>query len=390
MARVSMGVSDLRRFPNRALDHELALVLSRALHEPLHKFTTDLRRTRRMRVLVLFGASYEEFQVALGQALSRQLDSAQLDWKPLDPELDFVWEEHLDLWERLLAQASEYDAAIVVVPSWGPEAGAKLAERAARFAKPIIFVDQNPDPRQKHPKNVVHVGVSELDGGRCQGKAVVELSRLRPIEKALILTGPTKPDRARGIQEMLKWYLPGCVIDVCGEGAYHRATAASIVYDALRASLKPGRRRTDVVIYTSDSMGLGGNDAQGELAERGYERPLSVSYDGLKEVRDAVAAGAIDYTFIQDPAAMAAAAVETVINSRYGVEPGREKVLVPGYLFGPEGRQHESGARMKAAVERDVLAGLLKAGGEAVQANESKAVVSRYLAEINARLARFQ
>jgi hypothetical protein len=120
------------------------------------------------------------------------------------PAADFVWEQHLELTDRVFKARAAFLGGIVLIPTCGSEKSLNLACFAASLAPlPIVYVDQNRAPKQQLADNSAYVYVSDRQGGRSAARAIVAASRKRRIERVFAVSGLAKPGRVTALNEGL-------------------------------------------------------------------------------------------------------------------------------------------------------------------------------------------
>src|SRR5262249_40318478 len=126
------------------------------------------------------------------------------------PSEDHVYGEHQALQRSALLNANDYSAGLSIISGWRDDRVAELLDFAERFAKPIVFIDRNPlTSPEKMPANVAYVSVSDAEGGRRAGEALLQLSREDAVKRILVIHGFTKEERVSSFKDTINNKLKG-------------------------------------------------------------------------------------------------------------------------------------------------------------------------------------
>lgn len=182
----------------------------------------------------------------------------------------------------------------------------------AQFAGvPLVFLNRNPFTRSEPPENVYFIGSDSLYEGEAQmryagellnGKGTIAIIQGMPMNESTI-------GRTRGIKRVLDSTYPE--IEVVFEGYANWQEFES--YELLsRWLLRYDRQPINAVLCNSDSMALGALKA---LESAGLAGIPVLGVDGLPKAVEAIQAGRMAATVLQDPDAQGKLALETAVNA---------------------------------------------------------------------------
>lgn len=160
---------------------------------------------------------------------------------------------------------------------------------------------------------VTYVGADDVEGGRLQGKAVMEA--FPKGAKILLLRGvmgsSPQRDREAGLEEALKGHPEFKIIDRVVYG-FQRAEGVKVMNTAL---LKYGKGDIDVVVAQSDDGALAAADVCGQ---KNRTEIKIIGFNGESDAFDAINAGKIHATILQDAETQGREAVRATIKHLKG------------------------------------------------------------------------
>jgi DNA-binding LacI/PurR family transcriptional regulator len=297
---------------------------------PLRASRQEERRSKR--VFLITSAFMDAWQVELEFYLLRSLTRKGLFCTVLVPPEHFKWDDHLDLHEMVLNVKDDYLGGFVIISTWDPAKTNVFEDFAVRFAKPIVFIDQNPAQAIKSiASNVSYVGISDESGGRLAAQAVLELDlHSQATLRALVISGAAKYSRCDVFANILRennW-----AVSISQEGEFDREKSTAVAYNRLSAALKE-QRPFDVVFCTNDSMTLGCLDAIQQIDNwPNGGQPKIIGYDGIAITKRLAEHGRIARTVVQSAREVARASIEQLL-LMHEKKPSKRIVLLEPELF---------------------------------------------------------
>jgi ABC-type sugar transport system substrate-binding protein len=254
----------------------------------------------------------EEWQVELNYRILQSLRRARLLPIVFSPSESHTLSERQELLSDILVDAKEFAGGLAVVPGWPSNRFDELMRFATRFAKPVVFIDQNPSASANMPANARFVSVKDQAGGRLAAEAALEIASARSIARVLTVNGFAKQGRVDAFIASIKRKIPRLEITVSEDGFYDRDVTAQLTNVMFGQALLE-QRPFDLVFCAADSMTLGCLDAIDCLKERGLgPLPLVIGYDGVRSTRILVEGGSSQLAriVVQDTREIARVAVE--------------------------------------------------------------------------------
>lgn len=220
--------------------------------------------------------------------------------------------------EAQLEQVRELLAAdldVVIVAPLDGDDGAAMTEAARLAGKPLVFVNGTPANLEDLPPDQAFVGSDERDSGTIQTAEVCRI--LGGKGRILVLMGelthPAARRRTEDVDDVLA--RPDCAgMEVLERKSaiWNREFARLTMHEWLDANL-----RFEAVIANNDEMALGALAAM-EKAGIAPETVVVAGIDATPDALEAMRAGALDVTVLQDAAGQGETAVRVALDLAAG------------------------------------------------------------------------
>lgn len=205
------------------------------------------------------------------------------------------------------------DALVVVPVDTG--AMAPITEAAKAAGIPLIYVNRNPFGENQPPEGVYYIGSREVVAGRFQGEVLIDMMGEEGNVAILLglLTNEAAIKRTEGNREILNQY-PGISILAEETGNWQRDQGMSLTENWLTAF----GNDLNAILANNDEMALGAVRA---LQAAGREDVLVLGVDATPDAKEAVKAGTLAATVLQDLVGQGRGGVEIAHNLLMGESP---------------------------------------------------------------------
>ena len=216
------------------------------------------------------------------------------------------------------------DALIVVPVDTSAVAGIVAAAKNANL--PLVFVNRNPYPDGNLPENVYFIGADEALMGETQMEFVGEkLGGKGSIVILLgILSNEATLSRTKGNTDVIKAKYPGIKVLAQETGNWQQDQGLTLMENWLTAY----GDQIDAVVSNNDNMVLGAINA----LETAGKKIITIGIDATTDALEAILAGRLDATVLQDPVIQGKGAVEIIAKLNKG-EKVEQFIKLPARLI---------------------------------------------------------
>jgi len=216
--------------------------------------------------------------------------------------------------DQVLAMIEQGVDALVVVPV-DTSAMDAITAAAKEAGIPLVYVNRNPFGEDQPPEDVYYVGSQEIVAGRFQGEALVEMMGEEGNVAILVgmLTNEGAVKRTEGNKEIIAQY-PGINILAEETGNWQRDQGLSLTENWLTAY----GNDLNAILANNDEMALGAVQA---LQSAGREDVLVLGVDATPDAKEAVKAGTLAGTVLQDLAGQGNMGTEVAHQAAKGEAP---------------------------------------------------------------------
>lgn len=228
-----------------------------------------------------------------GQTIVADGARAYADANGLSIQVQDAQEDVVRQQDQVLAMIEQGVDALVVVPV-DTSAMEPITNAALEAGIPLVYVNRNPFGENQPPEGVYYVGSQEIVAGRMQGEALVEMMGEEGNVGILmgILSNEGAILRTEGNKEILAQY-PGISILAEETGNWQRDQGLSLTENWLTAYGDD----LNAILANNDEMALGAVQA---LQSAGRDDVLVLGVDATPDAREAVKAGSLAATVLQD------------------------------------------------------------------------------------------
>jgi inositol transport system substrate-binding protein len=216
--------------------------------------------------------------------------------------------------DQIKAMIEQGVDALVVVPV-NTDAMGPITDAALEAGIPLIYVNRNPFGEEQPPEGVYYIGSQEIVAGRFQGEALVEMMGEEGNVAILLgmLTNQAAVGRTEGNKEIIAQY-PGITILAEETGNWQRDQGLSLTENWLTAYGDD----LNAILANNDEMALGAVQA---LQAAGREDVLVLGVDATPDAKEAVKAGTLAATVLQDLVGQGRGGVEIAHKLLMGESP---------------------------------------------------------------------